>query len=150
MLIPNLATMISKATADAQQAMEAARQAQADADALQTASEYQPGDSITLRVCAPGWLTSTRTRIYFDIPLNRPVSDRVVGVQLSSGTITSRGVGGYLIGTSTGGESTDGLDITADVQAMCIRCYIYKAGGFDGTNNTPVTSDVYGVRLTFK
>ncbi len=149
MLIPNLAAMVSKAMEVALQALFAAQSALAGVNALQSASEYQPGDSITVRTCSPGWLTSTRTRIYFDIPLNKPVNSKVTGVQLNGGTITSRGVGGYLVGTSTGGENVNTLNITADVQTLNVRCYITKDGGFDGTNNTPVTSDVYGVTLTF-
>lgn len=123
---------------------------QAAVDALQTASEYHPGDSLQITtVSLPGWLTTNATNLYADICLPKPIGSDVTSATLSGGNVVARGITGYLMGGSTGGDPLDEQSFIVAINMHGVRVRFTRSGGYDGTNNTPVVSEIAGATLTF-
>ena len=129
---------------------EQLQSAQAAVDALQTDSEYHPGDSLQITTVAlPGWLTTNATNLYADICLPKPIGSDVTSVTLSGGNVVARGITGYLMGGSTGGDPLDEQSFIVAINVHGVRVRFTRSGGYAGTNNTPVVSEIAGATLTF-
>lgn len=112
--------------------------------------EYHPGDSLQITtVSLPGWLTTNATNLYADICLPKPIGSDVTSATLSGGNVVARGITGYLMGGSTGGDPLDEQSFIVAINVHGVRVRFTRSGGYDGTNNTPVVSEIAGATLTF-
>lgn len=148
MLIPNIAAMVSKAMEVAQQALSAAQSALTGVTTLQTASEYQPGDSISFNeIAIPGFITTSTTCMYLMFPLDKPISSAVKSIT-ATGKLTIRGVNGYVEGSS--GKQFSDYDIYIVRTQSCIGLRLTKGSALEGaTNNTPFGAWIQDATFTF-
>lgn len=116
---------------------------------------YKPGDRIKIHYHTTGILTSDRKRIYFTLPLDKPLKG-VNNISIENPTAQIRQDGVYLLGSSSttdGWQWSDNLtiykDLTSFPMALGIGYDSISEYYFNGTNN-----EVVGVSLdcyvTFK
>lgn len=148
MLTLNPDAAAARAKQQAAAAQSTASSAQADVAALETASEYRPGDTLHFdQVAIPGFITTSTTQMCLMFPLDKALSGDVSTISVQ-GHLTVRGVQGYVEGTS--GKDFSDFDVLVQPQESCLGVRLTKGSALDGAvNNTPFGAWIEDTVFTF-
>lgn len=120
-----------------------------------TQAEYKVGDEVVYSgyFGTTGWITSSKTMLYFSIRLDKEVSKDITGLEFSTDGFNVRHAdGGYLINSvamNTGANIGDYFKLVS-VNGKNLTFSYKNATAFSTTNNTPLSVELRGLRLRFK
>lgn len=115
---------------------------------------FKPGDVYTVSYnharALTGYISSSTTGIYFEIPLPKFLTD-VTSANITAMTGGVRGVGGYVNGLSNGSNLKSGFTVTASVDnPNTLYVSVVKGSALtNATNNTPISVALNSISITF-
>lgn len=120
-------------------------------DAVQAATEYQPGDTLSIspQIIAAGLVTGGGQQFLCAVPLSKAVSSAVSSAIVTGGTMVARGINGYIIGGSGDYKDIASLASSVTIAGTELFFTFVSDSGYGVTNNTPAVASMYNLVVQF-